>query len=178
MYRPEKDGIDHINAYSKARTAIGRRLTNYAHAPFDHRLFGHFESIEGFWFWLASGRQYNKLKELHGFQAHELGRVCLENIDYDSVVSDPKFRKWIREAIECKFRQDTTLLQGLIETGDLPIVHYYYDYKNPVIEEARVEYLPQHQWQMDIVMEIRERTQKWMKEKGVSDISKHSFKKS
>lgn len=176
MYRPEKDGVDHINAYSKARTKVGRRLTNYARTPFEHRILGKFESMEGFWFWLASGRQYNRLRTVSGFNAHELGRVCLENIEYEKVVDD-KFKKWIKEATEAKFRQNTDLLQELIETGDLPIVHYYYDYKNPVLSEAKVEYLPQHQWQMEIIMEIRSKTQAWMKSKGITDVSNFNFKK-
>lgn len=175
-YRPERDGVDHINAYSKAQTKVGRMLTNYAHTPFDHPTFGHFESMEGFWFWLASGRQYNNLRKVHGFKAHELGRVCLQGINYEEVV-DKRFRRWIKEGTESKLRQNTDLLQMLVDTGDLPIVHYYYDYKERDLTKARVEFLPQHQWQMDIIMDIREKTQKWMKNKGIKDISQYQFKK-
>lgn len=175
MYRPEKDGIDHINAYSKARTRIGRKLTNYARSPFKHRILGEFVSMEGFWFWLASGRQYNNLRKVHGYDAHMLGIMCLKNIDYENVVDD-QFKKWVKEATEAKFRQNTDLLQGLVETGDLPIVHYYYDYKNPVLEDAKVEYLQRHQWQMDIIMDIRKKTQDWMKRKGITDVSNYEFK--
>lgn len=174
-YRPENDGIDHINAYSKARTKVGRMLTNYAHTPFSHRTFGHFESMEGFWFWLASGRQYNNLRRVHGFKAHELGRVCLQGIDYEKVVDD-RFRRWVKEATEAKFRQNTVLLQMLVDTGDLPIVHYYYDYKERDLTKARVDFLPQHQWQMDIIMEIREKTKEWMEKRGIADISNYQFK--
>lgn len=176
MYTPDKDGIDHINAYSKARTAVGRKLTNYAHTPFDHPIFGHFESMEGFWFWLASGRQYNKLRELHGYKANQLGRVCLLDINYEEVV-DSRFKKWIKEATEAKFRQNSELLQQLVETGDLPIVHYYYDYKERDLTKAKVDYLPQHQWQMEIIMDIRSKTQKWMEKKGIKNISNYNFKK-
>lgn len=176
MYVPINDGKDHINAYSKARTKIGRKLTNFANTPFVHPKYGNFESIEGFWFWLVSGKQYHKLKELSGFSASELGRVCLTNIDYDSVVKTESFRNEIKEAIKLKLRQNTDILQGLVETGDLPIVHYYYDYNNPDIEKASVRYLPKHQWQMDILEDIREITKKWMKDKGIEDISKIKFK--
>lgn len=176
MYTPDKDGIDHINAYSKARTPIGRKLTNYAHSPFDHPIFGHFESMEGFWFWLASGRQYNKLRELHGYKANQLGRVCLLEINYEEVV-DQRFKRWIKEATEAKFRQNSQLLQELVETGDLPIVHYYYDYKERDLTKAKVDYLPQHQWQMEIIMDIRRKTQEWMKKKGITNISNYNFKK-
>jgi len=173
-FRPENDGIDHINAYSKARTKVGRLLTNYARSPFKHKTFGEFESMEGFWFWLASGRQYNRLRKLHGYDANQLGRICLENINYEEVVDD-RFRTWIEEATKAKLRQNTDILQMLVETGDLPIVHYYYDYKNPVLTEAKVTFLPQHQWQMEIVMDVRKKTQEWMKRKGIVDISKYKL---
>lgn len=176
MYRPERDGVDHINAYSKARTKVGRLLTNYAHTPFDHKIFGHFESMEGYWFWLASGRQYNNLRKVSGFKAHELGRVCLQGIDYERVVDD-RFHEWIKEGTEAKLRQNTDILQLLIETKDLPIVHYYYDYKERDLTKAMVNYLPQHQWQMEIIMEIRKKTKIWMDSKGITDISKYNFKK-
>ena len=175
-YRPENDGVDHINAYSKARTKVGRLLTNYSHTPFTHKVFGHFESMEGFWFWLASGKQYNRLRKVHGYDANQLGRVCLQNMNYEDTV-DHNFRRWIEEATKAKFRQNTELLQMLIETGDLPIVHYYYDYKEIDLTKAKVKFLPQHQWQMDIIMQIRKDTKSWMKEKGITDISKYTFKK-
>lgn len=175
MYRPENDGIDHINAYSKARTKIGRKLTNYSKSPFEHHLFGNFESMEGFWFWLASGKQYNNLRKVYGFNAHELGRVCLNEMTYNNT-ENSVFRKHIIEATEAKFRCNPDLLQELVNTGDLPIVHYYYDYKERDLQKAKVTYLERHQWQMDVIMDIRSKTQKWMKEKNITDISAYNLK--
>lgn len=176
MYRPENDGIDHINAYSKARTPLGRKLTNYAHTPFEHPLFGHFESMEGFWFWLASGKQYNRLRKLHGFAAHELGRVCLQDLT-DTEYADDRFYEHIEIATKAKFRQNIELLEGLVNTGDLPIVHYYYDYKEIDVTKAKVNYLPQHQWQMEIIMQIRKNTQEWMKKKGLKTLKNVKLRK-
>ena len=49
---PQNDGITHINVYSKGKTTLGRWLTNFAHTPID-TIDGHFESIEGYWYWLG-----------------------------------------------------------------------------------------------------------------------------
>ena len=175
LYTPDKDGITHINVYSKAQTLAGRKLTNYARSPFRHRLFGEFESMEGFWFWLASGKQYNRLRKLSGFQAHQIGRIVCKDIDYDKVKND-RFQEHIIEATKAKLRQNTDILQLLVETGDLILVHYYYDYNEIDLTKAKVTYLPQHQWQMDVLMDIRKQTQDWMKKKRITNVSGYSFK--
>lgn len=176
-FRPITDGIDHINAYSKGRTPIGRKLTNFAHTPFDHPIYGHFESLEGFWFWFITGMQYNNLRKVHGYQAKELGRVCLG--DSPPIIKLKKgqtFQDVIIDVTKCKLRQNTDVLQMLVETGDLPIFHYYYDYKSMNLEDAKVEYLKEYQWHMDAIMEIRKQTQEWMKRKNIKSIKNFKFK--
>lgn len=174
LYTPDKDGITHINVYSKARTLAGRKLTNYAESPFKHPLFGHFQSMEGFWFWLASGKMYNKLRELSGFKAHQIGIIACNGIDYESV-KDERFFEHIIEGTKAKLRQNTDILQLLVETGDLPLVHYYYDYQEINLEKAKVTYLPQHQWQMKVLMDIRKATKEWMKNKGIKSVVGYNF---
>ncbi len=173
LFTPDKDGIDHINVYSKARTLAGRRLTNYAESPFSHPLYGDFNSMEGFWFWLYSGRQYNALRKVHGFKAHELGRVCIANIEPPKDME--RFKDKIREATKAKLRQNIDILQLLVETGDLKLVHYYYDYSERDLSKAKVTYLKRHQWQMDTLMEIRKQTQEWMKKKNIKELKKEMF---
>jgi len=175
LYTPDKDGITHLNVYSKAQTLAGRKLTNYAKSPFTHRLFGDFESMEGFWFWLASGKQYNRLRKLSGFQAHQIGRIVCQGLDYDAVDTE-KFRSHIIEATKTKLRQNTDILQLLVETGDLHLVHYYYDYNEIDLTKAKVTYLKKHQWQMDVLMDIRKQTQAWMKKKNITNVSGYIFK--
>lgn len=171
LYTPNKDGIDHINVYSKALTEAGRKLTNYSHAPFDHPLYGKFESMEGFWFWLSSGKQFNKLRNLHGFKANQLGKIVCSK---GSVKID-NFKEIILEAMRVKLRQNPHILQLLVETGDLPLVHYYYDYNELDLSKSKVTYLKKYQWQMDELMKVREKTQKWMKEKNILDISNYKL---
>lgn len=50
-YDPLKDGIDHINIYSKAKTALGLFLSNFAQCDLETE-DGEFSSIEAYWYWL------------------------------------------------------------------------------------------------------------------------------
>ena len=46
------DGIDHINIYSKGYTKLGRLLSNFTKSEFTHPIYGHFMSVEGFWYYI------------------------------------------------------------------------------------------------------------------------------
>ena len=52
---PELDGIDHINVYSRGKTALGRQLSNFASTPFKHPTDGDFLTVEGWWYWTMTG---------------------------------------------------------------------------------------------------------------------------
>lgn len=52
MLDPTKDGIDHINVYSKGKTALGRFLSNFAETDLETK-DGHFASVEAYWYWLT-----------------------------------------------------------------------------------------------------------------------------
>lgn len=172
-YTPDKDGINHVNVYSKARTNAGRMLTNFSHSPFTHPLFGKFESVEGFWFWLASGKQYNKLRDLHGFKANQLGRIVCKNTEL--LMQEEEFKSHIKEAIKSKLRFNPEILKLLIETGELPLTHYYYDYNEIDLSKAKVKYLKKHEWQMDILMDLRKTTIDWMRKKRIENVEEIDF---
>lgn len=38
-FKPEMDGIDHINVYSKGKTELGKLLSNFARTPFENANF-------------------------------------------------------------------------------------------------------------------------------------------
>jgi hypothetical protein len=69
---PSEDGIGHINVYSKAKTKLGRELSNFSFSPFTHPEDGKFNSIEGYWYWL--GCKQEKLRKVWGYAAKRLGR--------------------------------------------------------------------------------------------------------
>jgi len=115
----EEDGVSHINVYSQGVTKLGRMLSNFAHTPFNHPLFGHFESVEGFWYWLGTGQQHEELRALYGFEAKRVGRL------YDRVPCED-FKLHVEDALFYKVAQNLDLQWLLIESNnDLPLVHYY-----------------------------------------------------
>lgn len=114
---PATDGIDHINVYSNGNTELGRLLSNLAHTPFTHSIYGNFASVEGFWHWIGTGMQHDILRTLHGINALKKGRT------YDKVYID-NFEEIIKSGIEAKINTYPLLKIGLI-TNKLPLAHYF-----------------------------------------------------
>ena len=138
MYSPLNEGIDHINMYSRSSTLLGRMLSNFAYTPFVHPEYGKFASVEGYYYWVSTGFQHEKLKVLSGYGAKQYGSALarVELVD---------FEKKIKEAIRLKILQNPKLAKMLKEC-DLPITHYYY-YGKPdnckVIELSDHNYMPE-----------------------------------
>lgn len=117
---PQNDGITHINVYSKGKTALGRWLTNFAHTPID-TIDGHFESIEGYWYWLGTDNpKREQLRTLYGYAAKELGR-SLKSADWQD---NDEFKMKILNAIKIKLNNNQEMLYALFD-NTLPLVHYY-----------------------------------------------------
>lgn len=137
ILRPEMDGKDHLNIYSRAATAIGRWCSNWEVAPIDLPVHGRFQSIEGYWYWLGSGD--DRLRNLAGWNAKKVGRTVMrERVD--------GFEELITLAIKIKLatyaeRAVDLLHEDLIE---LPIVHYY------VMPDRVIDVTAKYQWMLDI----------------------------
>jgi len=131
-FKPENDGIDHINVFSKSRSKLGRMLSNFAHTPFT--LDGNkFESVESWWYWtkmnninktvlfpIFSDEQLGEIRSLIGKEAKLYFRELYKD-DSSSFNAEP-------------FELKRTYLQKLEENPDvkkelmenkLPIDHYY-----------------------------------------------------
>lgn len=117
-FTPDKDGVDHINIYSKGHTQLGQLLSNFALSPFTHEEFGDFKSVEGFWYWLATGMCDDHLRTLYGFKAKDYGRQ-LQRVEIDD------FKIFIKKAIILKIEQNPDIAK-LLSKSDLPFTHYYY----------------------------------------------------
>lgn len=120
MKKPDQflDGIEHINVYSKGKTWLGQQLSNFAHSPID-TVDGHFESIEGYWYWL--GTHDDILRDLHGYEAKKVGRAARREVE---IIEVPDFQEKIKAAITVKLESDKELLKELKECS-LPLKHYY-----------------------------------------------------
>ncbi len=147
-YLPVNEGIDHINIYSKSKLLVGRQLSNFQLAPFKHTQDGEFLSVEGYWYWLATGGTRDEFRFLSGVTAKTEGK---QRIKKSGRIEVANFNERVLEAIRCKLRQNRTILKNLTDTT-LPLTHYYYfgDINKPDIVR-----LDQHQWMIDELVRIR-----------------------
>lgn len=119
FYNPKDDGVTHINVYSKGSTKLGRALTNFAPIGFTHPKYGQFQSVEGFWYWLSTGKQADNLRNLSGFEAKSYGKSLGVKVQVDN------FEEQIKEALFYKVEQNPKLAY-LLKESTLPFSHYYY----------------------------------------------------
>lgn len=166
IFEPKNDGVDHINIYSKSKTELGRLLTNFSHTPFEHPKYGHFESVEGLWYYLRCKNlpdgtwsefesvKVECLRDSHGFISKKLGRELLgTKIDTTDKTGIPEsFKEDIIEGIKCKLRQNRYICK-MMKDSDLPFAHYYFygdENKNP-----KVYYLPEYNWIIELLEDLR-----------------------
>lgn len=116
------DGVDHINVYSKGKTAIGRWLSNFTFAPFEHPRHGKFFSVEGFWYWrlAESSQDRERLRCLSGWAAKRAGRELVRIEDVDSI----EFKGDIVAALVAKLHTYPARKADFLATT-LPLAHYY-----------------------------------------------------
>lgn len=112
-----KDGVDYINIYSRGKTRLGRNLSHFARTPFIHPYFGPFESMEGFWFYMKTGKIHDQLRYLYGNRAKQYGKNLATKYDVD-------FKEDILAGNYQKIIQNDGLRQAFINS-ELPLTHYY-----------------------------------------------------
>lgn len=123
MFRPDEDGITHINIYSQGLSPLGRVLSNFAFTPFTHPIHGRFCSIEGYWFWLQTkpGFKREALRFMSGVAAKNWGTSVRE---HRSDECRPEFRENIKQAVSCKCYQNYDIYKEL-KASTLPLIHKY-----------------------------------------------------
>lgn len=112
-----KDGITHINIWSRGETDLGRGLSHFHHSPFIHPYFGPFNSMEGFWYYIKTAEQDDALRNLSGHHAKEYGRTLTGRWRAN-------FREIINAANFYRIDQNDALEQ-LMYDSELPFDHYY-----------------------------------------------------
>lgn len=118
MILVEEDGVTHLNVYSKARTKLGRFLSNFAHAPVDLE-DGRFESLEGYWYWLNT--EQDNLRNLYGYEAKRLGKMYGRR---EYAPRRDEFQARFKAALTAKLTQYPGAWKELKECK-LPLTHYY-----------------------------------------------------
>lgn len=142
---PENDGVDHLNVYSKAKTALGRELSNLAHVALNHPKYGFFASMEAYWYWIKSGMKHDQLRRLYGMTAKTAGIR-----ETPVMIDDAVFKDLIRDGLRLKVVQNSKLCEALRQSS-LPLRHYYVYGSNPPVVHSKRD----HQWQMECLEDIR-----------------------
>lgn len=136
---PAKDGITHVNMYSKSATGFGQMLSNFYHSPVTMPE-GRFQSVEAYWYYLSIPAGYTThascpmgvitredLKPLYGLRAKQTGRAIRADMKKHNValVNDPHFQSRIEAAIRAKLFDPKNTPMFRPEYRGLPITHYY-----------------------------------------------------
>lgn len=152
-YNPADDGDTHINVWSKAKTQLGRDLSNFAHTPFDHPEFGHFASVEGFWYWLSTGMDQDGFRALYGFKSKQTGKLLRDELVKNGQLKHVEdFDAQIKKAILCKIEQNPSISQALKEST-LPLTHYYVWGESPT---WKVTYPDKYAWIHEFISDVRD----------------------
>lgn len=130
---PKFDGVDHLNVYTKAKTVLGRALTNFAHYPFKHPLLGDFESTEGLHYFLKTGRNFKEFRKLWGYEAKKIG----VELSRENMVLDLHFDWMFRIGLVAKITQNKELFEAFVES-ELPFAHYYYYGDHDSLDKCKV----------------------------------------
>ncbi|ANJ64965.1 hypothetical protein REBECCA_154 [Erwinia phage Rebecca] len=138
---PREDGKTHINVYSRGASWLGQQLSNMSYYDFAHPRYGVFASLEGFWYWLSTGKQHEELRKLAGVKAKMTGR------EFETIPNE-NFEEEFKEAMRLRLEQHPIIANALAESL-LPLKHYYC-YGGKV-----VDLYDRHKWQMDFYEEWR-----------------------
>lgn len=146
LINPARDGIEHINVYSKGATDLGRMLSNFSKFPIRTK-DGNFMSVEGYWYWLSIEPcvEREQLRGCYGFWAKKTGEEILEA---KQALFDKDFEHKILLAIWYKFRRNSHLI--FPEHRELPFYHYY-NYGGNVIDVT-----DKYFWMIDGITKMRD----------------------
>lgn len=114
---PDEDGDTHINIYTKGKTELGRMLSNLSNIGFTHPTYGEFRSMEGWYYYVATGFKVEDLKHYYGFNAKALGNK------FERVPNDD-FERHIKCGLMLKILQNERLKE-MVKESTLPFTHYY-----------------------------------------------------
>jgi len=125
------DGQEHINIYSKGKTLLGRKLSNFAECNIELEHMGkkvNFKTIEGYWFfmkaYLATGQSFYEYATYEGWEAKKFGTEKSKYLKPLNIKQKEIFAKMIKKAFVKKIQKDKNLVELMIE-NDLKYVHYY-----------------------------------------------------
>lgn len=162
-FMPATDGVDHINIYSKGKTALGQMLSNFYQFEIQTE-DGAFWSVEAYWAWLSVPELCKKRNDLRakmsGWAAKQMGHQLVAEYGRRT---DMEFERKIMAAIRYKIDHFKPLIKPFIK--DLPFVHYYC-WGDPEKGYKKVDVTAKYQWMID---GIREYCMQILEEKEIKE---------
>lgn len=138
-----QDGIDHINIWLRGQTRLGRMLSTYFKTPFVHPVFGRFNCMMGFWYYIKTEEKRDELRILIGEEAKRFGKT-------QTSVKVDNFRDIITVANYHKIEQNKDLKKIFLEST-LPFDMYH------TWGPAEIIVRPLgHEWQVKMFADLRD----------------------
>lgn len=131
-YVPEEDGITHINIYSKGKTELGRRLSNFYKCEL---IYGSetFASVESWWYWMKMNNINKNSSNPFFVQEHfdiikkkagnDAKNYFKNNYPEDASKFNPTEEE-LEKILRIKLDSDPEL-QKMLYHNVLPLTHYY-----------------------------------------------------
>lgn len=118
----KKDGEDHINIWHHGSTIVGAAMSHYSPLGINHPQYAHFACVDGFWQWVVSRENDDRLRVLTGNPLRSLAKKMTHR-------RIPNLRMVIMAACWLKVQQHNDLAKA-IKTSTLPFDCYYHEAKN------------------------------------------------
>ena len=112
-----QDDVDHINISDNAVTELGQALSLRSKINFKHLIFGNFQSIESFWFYIRSTERDDRLRTLSGLGLNKFAKTL-------TLVLVKNFRAIILEAMYQRIYQNAALYDEFFKS-ELPFDYYH-----------------------------------------------------
>ena len=137
-----EDGIDHINVSNQAKTELGQSLAQDVFIPFLHPVYGKFNTVTGFWYYISSSNRDERCRTMRSSKL----RVIFKGQKLPPVKN---FKAIILEAYWLKIIQHEAIKKELMEST-LPIDCYFF--KEGENNRTRPR---NHRWLLQGLNEIR-----------------------
>lgn len=111
-----EDGVDHINIWSSATTDLGSVLDHAGPLPLNHSVFGYFDTMTAFWYYIQSEERDDRIRGMQPLAAYRFGKMMTSRrvINFRAIIADSNWQR-----IKSK-----PLLIKLLEQSDLPFDAY------------------------------------------------------
>jgi len=110
------DGVDHINVWTGAETDLGMVLDHAGPLPLNHHVFGFFDNMTSFWFYLQSVERDDRIRRMTPQAAFKFSKKLTfqKVLNFKAIIADSNWQR-----IKSK-----PILMNLLKKSTLPFDAY------------------------------------------------------